>query len=71
MNELPTTDATRAALPNDSVALVFTSTSDGYDIVNKDTGEFDSNVPPWSNLQIYVVLAPTEFGWQEYWYGTR
>ena len=70
IDDLPTTETTRANLPAGAVAIVFVSTSDGYDIVDEETGEVARTVPPWTDLEIYVVVAPTQYGWQEYWYGT-
>ena len=70
-DELPTTESIRDSLPENSVAIRFLSTGSGYDIIAEETGEVIETVAPWSDLEFFVVVTQTEFGWQEFWYDTR
>lgn len=69
LDELPLTKSIRAAVPERAVALSFLSTADGYEYVNVSTGEVVESFAPWTDRLFYVVIAPTGFGWQEFWYG--
>ncbi len=71
VEDLPATPSIRASLPEGSVATRFYSTSEGYELVSVESGEVFESFSPWTELAIYVVIAPTEYGWQEYWYGTE
>jgi len=65
---MPMSDADRAGLPAGAIAFQFQSNGEGIEVVDVDTGDVVSTIPPWSNRVIMIIIAPTDVGWQEYWY---
>lgn len=67
--DVPLSDAERAELPEGARAFQFqTASESGMEIVDPTTDEVVSSVPPWESQVFLIVVAPTEVGWQEYWY---
>lgn len=67
IERMPLTETELAELPADAVAFQFQSNGDGVEVVDTN-GNVVSTTPSWSNRIIFVVIAPTDVGWQEYWY---